>query len=328
MKEPTALSYSSISLFEQCPYKYMRTYDGSVDGKIERGYAASTIEGVLVHNVLEHWHKNRAQDWREILRHLASTQEDFKIITSEQLIGAEMLLDEYMKRDDIAPSIINTEVDFNVTLLNGIPVRGRIDRVDDLEGGIGLVDYKTTRSYIWKSEVENSLQGMIYVLVAQNFLYPNAQKYYFTIDALRFKPITVRFSDVQLNGAMDYLEVIYNRICALDAENAKPRINKFCGYCQLQHECPSLKIAKAMDLDILRDCEGELTSLSTNDVAKRYLLYSEIEECGRKGKQCSGSLLDKYLQELKVRKLATDDYVVDYEKTQYGNPKLRVTKRS
>lgn len=327
MKEPEALSYSGITLFEQCPYKYMRTYDGSVDGKIERGYAASTIEGILVHNVLEHWHKDRSRDWRTILRRLASTQSDFDIMTSEQLIGAEVLLSEYMKRQDITPDIINTEVDFNVVLPNGIPVRGRIDRVDRLEDGIGLVDYKTTRSYIWKSEVENSLQGMIYVLVAQNYLYPNRLKYYFTIDALRFKPITVSFSEAQLNGAMDYLDVIYNRICTLDAQNAKPRINKFCGYCQLQHECPAFKVAKAMDLDVLRDCEGELTSLSIDDMAQRYLLYSEIEECGRKGRQRMETTLDEHLQQLSVRNLTTENYAICYEKTQYGNPKLKVEKR-
>lgn len=330
MQEPTGLSYSSITTFEQCQYKYMRLYDGEVDGKVSRAHAHSAVEGSLVHDVLERWHQDRTQDWREIMKDVIATKVEggkraYDALLSGQFIGAQELLNEYMARKDIYPKIHATEVPFEFVLPNGIPVRGRIDRIDDLGNGhYSLVDYKTTRTYIWKSEVENSLQGMMYVLVARNFLFPSAKKFSFTIDALRFSPITVEFSERQLQAALDYLEVIFNSIKETKAQDAKPRINKFCGYCQLQDECPAFKMIKAAGLSKALDFEGQSIAVTAEDVAEKFLVFSEWEEVARKGKQQMESKLDGYLEELQVRDYTFGAKRVFYEKTKYGNPKLKV----
>lgn len=332
MKTPTGLSPSSITTWEQCQYKYMRLYDGGEEGKLPRAHSATAVEGSLVHDVLELWHKDRSLDWRDLLKDIAvkkksefTGEHQYQAVLARQYSGAWQLLGEYMKRSDIHPKVLDTEISFDFVLPNGVPVRGRIDRVDDLGNGhIALVDYKTTRTYIWKSEVEESIQGMIYALVASHFLFPKAKKYSFTIDALRFNPITVEYTKDQLEAALDYIEVVYDTIIATDASDCKPRLNKFCGYCQLQDVCPAFKAMREAGVgEVIRDFEGN-TFREPEEYAADYLLFHEIETCGRKGKSNTESVLDGILEAKASRDETFGNYRVFYENTRFGNPKLKV----
>lgn len=335
MKTPSGLSYSSISTWEQCPYKYMRLYDGGEEGRLPRAHAVTAVEGSLVHDVLELWHVDRSRSWRELLKEVAlkkksefTGEKQYQALLARQYSGAFALLGEYMQRDDIKPKVLSTEVPFEFVLPNGVPVRGRIDRVDDMGGGhIRLVDYKTTRTYIWRNEVEESLQGMMYVLVAKNFLYPNAKEFSFTIDALRFNPITVQYTEQQLEAAMDYMEVIYDTIINTEAEDCEPRLNKFCGYCQLCDICPAFQQMREEGRDqVVRDYEGNVMERDPEKVAADHVLFSELETAGRKGKQQIESHLDGILVEMSSRDETFGNYRVYYETTRYGNPKLKVEK--
>jgi putative RecB family exonuclease len=230
------LSYSSISTFRQCQTKFARLY---VEKDV-RYESETSLEGTLVHEVLEKWMPDRSQNYRLLLKSIA--REKFPDIRFEQYWGAYSLLRDFAKRKDL--NSINTiayEVAFDFVLPNGVPIRGRIDRVDTMDDGtINLVDYKTTRSYIYKNEVEESLQGAMYVLAAMYNLYPKAKGYTFTIDALRFNATTVSFTNEFLGIAMDYLEKTHDEIVALTSESAVAKVNRFCGFCPYRNECSAL----------------------------------------------------------------------------------------
>lgn len=333
MNSPSGLSYSAISTWEQCRYKYMRMYDGGEEGKLERAHSATAVEGSLVHDTLELWHKDRTRDWRDLLKKVAREKEEafskekqYAAMISTQYTSAYSLLSEYMKRTDIYPKVLDTEISFNFILPNGVPVRGRIDRVDDLGNGhISLVDYKTTRTYIWKNEVENSLQGMMYVLVAKNFLFKDAKRFSFTIDALRFSPITVEFTNEQLSAALDYLEIVFDTISSTDTDKCDPRLNKFCGYCQISDSCPAFQsmLKNGMN-DTVKDFEGGRLNRKPEEIIEDFLLYSELEQCGKKGKQQSETMLDGILQQTDSREGIWGNHKVYYANTRYGNPKLTI----
>lgn len=322
------LSFSSISTYEQCPWKYHKIYDGGEEGKAARMYAAATVEGSIVHDVLEFWHKDRNQDWKELLRATINKKKDeaqgtllYELIKSNQFIGAHDLLAEYMKRDDIRPNILATEIPFKYILPNGVPVSGRIDRADDLgDGWIGFVDYKTSRSFIYRDDVEYSLQGMMYVIVGRHFLYPEAKGFKFTIDALRFTPITVEFPRQRIQGALDYLEGVYELI--QKHENPVARPNKFCGYCQFRDECPAIKAMLESGVSF-KDFEGH-QSMSMDEMARNYLRLEELSKTVDKLKNSYGNSLIEHMNELDLVEFKNDELKVLNYKTQKGNPALKV----
>lgn len=233
-----SLSYSGISLWEQCPGKF-------VDSKKEdRPIAEATLEGSLFHDVVEIWMPNKKLDYKKIAKKIVKEDKENKYatITSDQYVGAIELLDDFSKRDDINPNTIHYELPFSITLPNGVPITGRIDRVDQIgPNKIRLVDYKTTRSFIYRNEVERSLQGCMYVL-ASRILFPNME-YEFMIDPIRFTPIVVSFSDSYLEKTTDYIEIVWNKILELKDGEAEYRVNRYCGYCQFRDTCAKFKDA-------------------------------------------------------------------------------------
>jgi len=267
--EIKSLSFSQLNMFRECPYKYLHSY-AHRPGRLPRFVAENALEGSLVHKVLEDWMPDQARDWRKLLKQAYATaintyenKREFEELTHEQFQGARELLEKFTAREDVKRvKPIAFETPFDLTLGNGVAINGRIDRVDeDQDGVINLVDYKTTRAFIWKSEVEASLQGSMYVLAGINKLYPG-RKFRFTIDALRFSPITVTFSGAFLDATLDYLEVIWGNICKLDDANAVQKPNKNCGSCPLRDECDAVK--KTMHTIYGEPLEADLSAYARN----------------------------------------------------------------
>jgi uncharacterized protein YeeX (DUF496 family) len=212
-------------------------------------------------------------------------------------------------------------------LPNGVPINGRIDRVDMLDNGkINLVDYKTGRPYIYKSEVENSLQGSMYALAAMYKLFPG-KKTTFTIDALRFNPISVEYSPEFLGATMDYLENTYNEMQELFAFlDANPEIalkyrpNRFCGYCNLKDECPAIK-------EISKTVYGEELFPNIHDYARKALELEERERVIKKLRTTYESRIDSALLTEGVSYKDLGDCYIFY-KDRAAGPKMQIVDKS
>jgi RecB family exonuclease len=290
-----SLSYSAIQLFNECPAKFAKIY---LD-KDPRPVVEATIEGSLVHDVLEEWMKDRTKCFKKIAKEVTLTKSDkysdllsYRVMTHDQFAGAIELLTEFSKRDDLNVKTVHYEFPFNVVLPNGIPVAGRIDRIDDEGEYYNLVDYKTTKLFVYKNDVDVSLQGAMYVLVCK-MLFPS-KKFKFTIDPLRFKPITTEFSDQFLNSMLDYIEIKWNEIAKLDAKKAEYRINRYCGYCQYRDVCPAIKkmatniYGEKKDIPLEEICgniieiEDKVNSMTKIKDAMTKTLTKHLEYSGKK----------------------------------------------
>ncbi|HEX2391871.1 MAG TPA: ATP-dependent DNA helicase [Solirubrobacterales bacterium] len=184
-----SLSASDLTLYLTCPlkYKFARVFGIPQEPTINQRF------GILIHNVLERFHKEPPGDEDDGLRQLNRLFEagwrrsGFGSSDDELQFRdrAREALRLYWERERIAegePVWLERKFDFKVGEHH---VRGRVDRVDRLpDGDYELIDYKTGER---KSEVEleSDLQLALYRLAAREAWEVEAASgsYYYVLDA-------------------------------------------------------------------------------------------------------------------------------------------------
>jgi len=321
-----SLSFSMISTFRQCPGKFARIYHY----RDPRYIADAALEGSVFHDVVERWMPDRTQDWRKILKDVVRNQMSpftgkraYEEVSYEQYLGAYRLLQDFTKRNDLNVKSIAYETPFDFVLPNGVPINGRIDRVDEApDGYLEFVDYKTTRAFIYRNEVEQSLQGAMYSLAGMYKLYPG-RKFRFTIDAIRFSPITVEFSPEFLDATMDYLENTWDEIQAMEPEEAEFKPNKYCGFCPYKDD-PSVCTAVQ---DVTKTIYGEEMDLSAHECARKIIELENHEVMIKKLRGSYERRLDDILVENQRSHADFGDCFVFYKQYARGN-QLKVVDKS
>jgi superfamily I DNA/RNA helicase/RecB family exonuclease len=183
-----SLSASDLTLYLTCPlkYKFARVFGIPQEPTINQRF------GILIHNVLERFHKEPPEE-ADGLRRLNSL---FEIgwrrtgfgSTDDELQfrdRAREALRLYWERERLAegePVWLEKKFDFKVGEHH---VRGRVDRVDRLpEGDYELIDYKTGERKS-AEELESDLQLALYRLAAREAWGIEAAtgSYYYVLDA-------------------------------------------------------------------------------------------------------------------------------------------------
>ncbi|HEU4393611.1 MAG TPA: ATP-dependent DNA helicase [Solirubrobacterales bacterium] len=184
-----SLSASDLSLYLTCPlkYKFARVFGIPQEPTINQRF------GILIHNVLERFHKEPPQDDEEGLGLLTNLFE-----TGWRRTGFGSTDDELQFRDrarealrlywqrergaEGEPAWLERKFDFKVGEHH---VRGRVDRVDRLpDGDYELIDYKTGERKT-EAELESDLQLALYRLAAREAWEVEAStgSYYYVLDA-------------------------------------------------------------------------------------------------------------------------------------------------
>ncbi len=163
------LSFSQIDIFKTCPLQYRYRYLA----RIPVPPSAAQSFGQTIHCTL-----------RDFGQKIKSGQK----ITREELLGifeknwqplgyaskgheakmksqGKQMLAGFYKNFDFKTAIINLEQPFIVKLSPTLKIGGRIDRADEKEGQLEIVDYKTGKVADQKT-IDNSLQMTIYALAA------------------------------------------------------------------------------------------------------------------------------------------------------------------
>ncbi|HVY95546.1 MAG TPA: ATP-dependent DNA helicase [Solirubrobacterales bacterium] len=183
-----SLSASDLTLYLTCPlkYKFARVFGIPQEPTINQRF------GILVHNVLERFHKDPPADEADGLKELNSLFESgwrrggFGASDDELQYrdrGREALR-LYWERERVAegePVWLERKFDFKVGEHH---VRGRVDRVDRLpDGDYELIDYKTGERKT-EAELESDLQLALYRLAAREAWEVEAAfgSYYYVLD--------------------------------------------------------------------------------------------------------------------------------------------------
>jgi len=184
-----SLSASDLSLYLTCPlkYKFARVFGIPQEPTINQRF------GILIHNVLERFHKEPPANDEDGLRELTGLFETgwrrtgFGATDDELQFRdrAREALRLYWERERVAegePVWLERKFDFKVGEHH---VRGRVDRVDRLpDGDYELIDYKTGERRT-AAELESDLQLALYRLAAREAweVEASAGSYYYVLDA-------------------------------------------------------------------------------------------------------------------------------------------------
>jgi DNA helicase-2/ATP-dependent DNA helicase PcrA len=184
-----SLSASDLDLYLTCPlkYKFARVFGIPQEPTINQRF------GILVHNVLERFHKENGEEAEDGLERLMDLFEggwrrsgfgssDDELQFRDRAREAMRLYWERESAGEGEPAWLERKFDFQIGPHH---VRGRVDRVDRLAGGDHeLIDYKTGERKS-EADLENDLQLALYRLAAREAwgLEASTGSYYYVLDA-------------------------------------------------------------------------------------------------------------------------------------------------
>jgi superfamily I DNA/RNA helicase/RecB family exonuclease len=182
-----SLSASDLDLYLTCPlkYKFGRVFGIPQEPTINQRF------GILIHNVLERFHKPPVEDdslerlmdlfeagWGRAGFGSSADELQFR----DRARAAMRLYWEREQKSDGEPVWLERKFDIQIGPHH---VRGRVDRVDRLaDGSHELIDYKTGERKT-EAELENDLQLALYRLAAREAwsLEAGSGSYYYVLDA-------------------------------------------------------------------------------------------------------------------------------------------------
>lgn len=250
-RRPLALSPSRVGDYNQCPLLYRLR---AIDRMVEPSTVAQ-VKGTLVHAVLEELHglpreqRTYAAAVKMLRPHWAAmTAKDPQLDElvpdadyMDFLVAARDLVKGYfLMENPEAFDADSMEKFVDLTLPNGVPVRGFIDRVDIAPTGeVRVVDYKTGKKPIPRFAGQAMFQMRFYALVWWR-LYDHIP------EQLRLMYLKVR-DDMVLSptpAELNYVEKDLGRIWQAVGSDARsgnfaPKTSKLCGWCFFQKLCPA-----------------------------------------------------------------------------------------
>jgi putative RecB family exonuclease len=165
------LSYTQISLYRTCPLCYQLQYVDGLKPK-ERSYFSF---GTTMHSCVEHFYRVNTPpppSLEEMLHYYEQNWLSRGYETPEEEAGYKEYGREILKRfweihqaDFRLPVALERSFYLDI---EGIKLRGFIDRVDKLDsGGLSVIDYKTNKELFTADYLANDLQLTIYQMAAE-----------------------------------------------------------------------------------------------------------------------------------------------------------------
>lgn len=224
---------SMLSNYLQCPSKFYKTY--------EEGYSEDSIftrVGTAIHGVMEDYYNDPQNTdveasfekwWRDHADADPAWYKEWR----------EHVINYFKRMGDARPTIIALEFEWE-TEIAGIMCSGTIDRIDRIDDKtIRIVDYKTNFTTFTTEELESSVQFKFYTLALQNLKHIVGD---FEVVECQYEMLrlgisqSVSYDEETLEEFKRWLAMINDKILA--GRDRAPRLNKYCGYCQMRDKCP------------------------------------------------------------------------------------------
>lgn len=260
MDLPRPLSHSSISLYTECPLKYKLKYVDGIPEKPKHFFAF----GQSVHLALEFFYGGKGPE-APSLEDLLQSLKDNWVSTgyrdgaqeAEYFMQGKDILTRYYKKNakDFALPL-HVEYGFQLTV-EGVPVTGKVDRVDRLpDGRLSIVDYKTGKA-LAVDRIETDAQLTMYQLACESGLSAEVGKLTFYHLPL-LKPHSVGRRPEALVSALR--GKIVDTAAAIVAERFDPKPSEnACRWCDYKAYCPIF--SKSPDASPPPPADGDLSAL-------------------------------------------------------------------
>jgi DNA helicase-2/ATP-dependent DNA helicase PcrA len=236
-----SLSASDLGLYLTCPlkYKFARVFGIPQEPTINQRF------GILIHNVLERFHKEGedqgSEDGLERLMDLFEAgwrrtgfgSSDDELQFRDRAREAMRLYWERERDSEGEPAWLERKFDIKIGEHH---VRGRVDRVDRLPGGgYELIDYKTGERKS-EADLESDLQLALYRLAAREAwdLEAKSGSYYYVLDADKVA------APVRSDDAERVERTVFEVGEGVLGQDFEPRPSQtVCGWCDYKLICPA-----------------------------------------------------------------------------------------
>jgi DNA helicase-2/ATP-dependent DNA helicase PcrA len=234
-----SLSATSIDAYDTCPLKYKVTHDWRIPGPA----SASMLYGKIVHDVLGDMHQailaGRPRTEGEVLQRFrgmmadAAFDDEYQRTLFEQQGIRQLSAYVAARAQEPPPRILAIEKTFDMKV-DGVRVRGRMDRVDRLDLGVRVIDFKTGAAFDQK-KADDSLQLSIYAIAAQETLDSgSAELVIFNLED-NTAITTGRDDEALLETRAKIVEVAQG----IAAELFDPKPGFWCRWCEYHNLCPA-----------------------------------------------------------------------------------------
>ena len=234
---PEFLSYTQISTYRTCPLKYKYSYVLNIP--TPPSYALSF--GSCIHDTLRDFHQqlkfNPDMSYDDLLNIYQKNWQPLGFLNEQHRLeylenGKKLLENYYNKNMPLKVLPLEIEKGFNLKI-DGIKFYGRIDRIDPLEDGVEIIDYKTGTTKTQK-DVDKDDQVGYYALGA--------------VEALHLKPIKLTLYYVESGEKISTnrtekdlekkKEEIIETLEKIRAGNFEATPGNHCSYCDYKEICP------------------------------------------------------------------------------------------
>ena len=237
------LSATKLKSYARCPKAYYFRYECGLN---EQSAFASAALGTALHGALaqlyQDWHYQEPLPSETWLRQC--WEDNNAGLSDQQLTDGWRILEQYYEREIVPigkmPKPLATEGRVQATLLvNGIEFKliGRYDRIDFIDGGLELIDYKSAKSPQLPSAEEIDLQlGLYYLALEQR--YGRSLK--------RMSLLYLRTGErVSYEASAAHKQQVHSVISELaqglrEEREWQPKCGNQCGQCQYARYCPAV----------------------------------------------------------------------------------------
>jgi len=235
-----SLSATAVEIYEKCPLQFKLERDWRVPGQV----AAAMQYGNVMHTVLKDYfdavlakrQHTREESLDVFHAKIAEMHFDDPLQRDLYVKQGERQLTEFIAKHEAAPlpQVLSTERSFELRI-NGVLVRGRVDRLDVVSGKrVEIIDYKTGTARD-EAEARRSLQLSIYAIAARDIwdLEPERLAIYNLED--NSKVASTR-TDGQLVAARQRVSEAANGIAN---GHFDPKPGFHCRFCAYRNLCPA-----------------------------------------------------------------------------------------
>lgn len=227
------LSYSKISTYRFCPWKYKLVY---VDGLRVPPNPYISL-GLSIHKTLEEFHKNDKKHLDDLIEIYNQVWVNEGFQSPQQTMhfyekGEKMLRQYFEWFRDRKSEVIAVEKEFRFPVGSRM-LRGIIDRIDRLpDDTYEIIDYKTHAEMWDQSRIDGDLQLTLYALGCKRVLNidPSTLSYFFLAHN---KVVPTHRTELQENEALDLMEQIAKKIEKNDFNADTTR----CQKCDFKQTC-------------------------------------------------------------------------------------------
>jgi DNA helicase-2/ATP-dependent DNA helicase PcrA len=165
------LSFSQIDTFNTCPLQYRYRFSQ----KIPVAPSAAQSFGDSIHKTLRDFYQKIGAGQKMILEDLLTlldanwSSQGYSSKSHEEKMkkNGKAILTRFYKDADLSQRPIALEQSFVIRMSPSLTIRGKIDRIDEKNGQLEVIDYKTGKT-LDQNKIDKSLQMVIYALAVSD----------------------------------------------------------------------------------------------------------------------------------------------------------------